>query len=208
MTDLFTVVADPSLLARFWAKVDRSGECWTWTACTNRHGYGQFGIRRRHYLAHRVSYALAHGPFDTALYICHSCDNPPCVRPDHLFVGTQLDNMRDASGKGRTYSVRKTHCVRGHALEGDNLKINSAGSRSCRTCLLDRQRERRAKAKLLNPGPGTGSHERAKTHCPQGHPYDDVNTYVTPKGSRMCKACQRIRHREWMAQQRQKASAS
>ena len=84
-------------IAAFWAKVDKSGECWEWTSCRNKQGYGQFGQER----AHRVAYSLTYGSIPTGLYVLHACDNPPCVNPVHLFLGTQLDNVADRDNKGR-----------------------------------------------------------------------------------------------------------
>jgi hypothetical protein len=126
----------PSVVERFWSKVVKSDGCWEWTACTNT-GYGIFALRRngkRQILAHRFSYELANGPISDGLYICHRCDNPLCIRPDHLFAGTQADNMRDQSEKRMHYNQRKSHCMHGHALEGDNLIQRKNGSRHCRTC--------------------------------------------------------------------------
>lgn len=91
------------LADRFWEKVDRSGDCWTWTAYRNPAGYGEINLGGRlgAVLAHRVAYELT---FDVApgdLHVLHRCDNPACVRPDHLFLGTHIDNMRDMTAKGR-----------------------------------------------------------------------------------------------------------
>ena len=85
----------------FWSRVDKSGDCWIWTGAT-RDGYGV--IRRRlapDSGAHRVAWELTIGPIGPGLNVCHHCDVPLCVRPDHLFLGTQSDNLQDASRKGR-----------------------------------------------------------------------------------------------------------
>lgn len=87
---------------RFWAKVDRNGDCWVWMGCRSRGGYGKFGVDGSRWApAHRVAHELAIGPIPDGLDVLHRCDNPPCVRPDHLLAGTRLDNMRDAQAKGR-----------------------------------------------------------------------------------------------------------
>ena len=94
--------------ARFERSIDRSGDCHVWTG-TDRHvhGYGYFclyrsGKRRTHrFLAHRLAFALAHGYWPTGRIVRHRCDNPPCVNPAHLLVGTQAQNMEDAVERGR-----------------------------------------------------------------------------------------------------------
>ena len=89
---------------RFWPKVDKSGDCWPWTGTRLPKGYGQFGRGRRGAgmaKAHRISWELHYGPIPEGLCVLHHCDNPPCVRPDHLFLGTQSDNLADMTAKGR-----------------------------------------------------------------------------------------------------------
>lgn len=127
---------------RFWSKVDKSGDCWVWIASTSSKGYGKFWFRNWHWRAHRVSWILANGEIPEGMHILHECDNPPCVNPDHLTSGTQLDNMKDKVQKGRHYETKKTHCLRGHPFSGSNLHIiSSSGKRRCREC--DRIRHRK-----------------------------------------------------------------
>lgn len=94
---------------RFWPKVDRSGDCWLWLGSRNQAGYGRIGRPGRGLpaeYAHRYSWQLANGPIPAGMEICHTCDTPPCVRPDHLFLGTHRDNARDMTAKGRNVGTR------------------------------------------------------------------------------------------------------
>lgn len=90
----------------FWDKVDKGPGCWTWTASRDLAGYGQFGFRRRVERAHRVSWILHNGEIPSGQKVLHRCDNPPCVNPAHLFLGTQADNVRDMFAKGRNRTSR------------------------------------------------------------------------------------------------------
>lgn len=88
---------------KFWARVDKSGECWVWIGSRLPRGYGRFYPKWKVGLyAHRVSWEMANGrDIPVGFDVCHTCDNPPCVRPDHLFIGTKSDNAQDSVLKGR-----------------------------------------------------------------------------------------------------------
>ena len=86
---------------RFWGKVTIGDGCWEWQACGSREGYGRFGLGGRVLLAHRVSWTFANGPIPAGMHVLHRCDNPACVRPGHLFLGTNDDNIADMDAKGR-----------------------------------------------------------------------------------------------------------
>lgn len=93
---------DPA--SRFWTKVEKSSDCWEWRASLNNKGYGTFRLSspRRSILAHRYAWELANGPIPQGMVACHHCDNPKCVRPSHMFLGTKRDNLLDMAKKGRS----------------------------------------------------------------------------------------------------------
>jgi hypothetical protein len=139
---------------RFWSKVEITNECWNWIAAKSSKGYGEFSLSCVAVKAHRASYFWANGKLPDNLLVCHRCDNPACVRPDHLFLGTNTDNMRDAGAKGRLTGQAVTHCPKGHEYTPENTYYSRGGkNRSCKACSqvydrkkCERLRERNAAA--------------------------------------------------------------
>lgn len=91
----------PSLEERLWSRVVRGDGCWEWQGNRDGNGYGRIGRGNKTPLVHRVAYELTYGPIADEADVCHRCDNPPCVRPNHLFIGTHQDNMADMVTKNR-----------------------------------------------------------------------------------------------------------
>ncbi len=105
-TDEAVILMDEEAQRRFWSYVNKvaGDECWNWILPTKREGYGLFGMKTcKQYGAHRISWILFHRkPVPIGMLICHHCDNPSCVNPAHLFLGTSRDNNRDRHMKGRS----------------------------------------------------------------------------------------------------------
>jgi hypothetical protein len=140
-------------LANFWAKVKKTRKCWIWTGFTNPTGYGSLSINGKVIRAHRISWMLANGKqLIPGECVCHSCDNPSCVNPMHLWVGDHKTNMADCLAKGRFRNGSKpwTKCKRGHQMIDGNLyfqMVNGTKIRTCKICKLARENERYRKRK-------------------------------------------------------------
>lgn len=147
---------------RFWRYVDRDPEqpftCWLWTGARDKDGYGLLGVpdgtTRRNVRATHVSWMLNwHLPVKDQ--VLHRCDEPSCVNPMHLYLGDQLENMRDRLRKGRNPRLNQTHCKRGHLLSGPNLFLRQDTThRNCKTSRKMKKVEREARlraARALRP---------------------------------------------------------
>lgn len=137
---------------RFWAgtaKVnsDDPDSCIIWLKSKTEDGYGYFCLPGKVVVrAHRASYLIANGELPSTAFICHRCDNPGCVNPAHLFLGTNRSNILDASAKGRLWNQRKTHCKNGHAFTPENTNTNLRGrKRQCMTCVRECNARRKLK---------------------------------------------------------------
>lgn len=128
-------------VTRLFAKIERRGanECWLWKGGVVPKGYGCFLLDGRQTYAHRAVYSLLVAPIPAGMLVCHTCDNPGCCNPAHLWVGSCQDNIRDMHAKGRNYNGKDkiTHCPRGHIYDVENTRYYK-GHRSCRQCDRDR----------------------------------------------------------------------
>lgn len=126
--------------------------CLEWTGSKNSKGYGKRWDGARLQYVHRLTWAESNGPIPDGMVVCHRCDNPSCYRLEHLFIGTQSDNIHDMHRKGRHPGnglAQKTHCKHGHPLSGENVYWRPSGGRLCRTCnaASTRRSYERAKAR-------------------------------------------------------------
>lgn len=132
-------------------RVDAVTKCWLWTGAVTRRGYGQMMIEGRLFVVTEVAMRVFRKlqPRQINQQNCHTCDNPRCFNPTHLFRGNQSVNMLDAVRKGRQANARKTHCPKGHPLSGSNLTaVIDRGwrSRHCRACMRERSKRYRKAA--------------------------------------------------------------
>lgn len=138
MLVMVTGLCKSKAYSRFMIKVNKTDNCWLWTACKNVNGYGVFGLEGKPHLAHRVSYEMHVGPISKGLVIDHLCRNRSCVNPEHLEPVDQRENiMRGESPAARCAKV--THCPQGHEYNKENTRLYR-GYRYCRVC--DRQRKK------------------------------------------------------------------
>ena len=109
----------------FHEKYEKTDSCWNWTGTKHQYGYGIFIVKNKSLRAHRFSYELHKGPIPTGLVVLHSCDNPLCVNPDHLSVGTRGDNNRDAVSKGRNAFGERNGHAKLSAQDVEDIRASS-----------------------------------------------------------------------------------
>lgn len=123
------IYSRPSLEERFYNKVNKTDSCWIWTAYRSNFGYGTIGIEKKTCKAHRVAWELEYGTIPKDMQVCHSCDNPSCVRPSHLFIGSQQDNIDDQMKKKRHVSFKGSDNGMSRLSEEDVRSIHDGDSK-------------------------------------------------------------------------------
>lgn len=140
MPHKYTTAHLEPLAERFWFNVDKSGDCWEWTAGHSGNGYAQFQVGERPHPAHRIAYLLLIGPIPDGLVLDHLCRNINCVNPAHLEPVTRVENIQ----RGENHWRNKTHCPQGHEYTPENTYVYR-GRRQCRTCSAVYKRQYKAR---------------------------------------------------------------
>lgn len=190
--------------------------CWHWTGYLAPTGYGLTKIQGIGVNTHRFSYLVFNGAIPDGMHIdhvCHTeaierqecpggedCFHRRCANPSHLQPVTPRDNVL-TSLSFAAENAKRTHCVNGHSLEGDALRLRSSGGRVCYQCRRDVDR-RRHRDKAAAEGRDVLPLPQDRTHCAQGHPFDEANTRVDKRGYRVCRACANERSRTHKSQRK------
>lgn len=201
---------------RLWAKTNKGepNECWEWQGTRHPKGHGQIGRGRRQdglAYTHVVAWEVTYGPVPSGTYVCHRCDNPPCVNPRHLFLGTPADNTRDMIKKQR-HSFGERHASK--LTEDDVIKIRRLLAEGMtQQAVADRFSVSRSmighvgkfnRWALTDSAPGIKAEllgrlpPSERETCPKGHSYASVGFYQNARG-RLCKACHQERMSRYLA---------
>lgn len=194
----------PKELDRLWRNVteDLAG-CWIWTGRRYPNGYGVFSLEGQSTYSHRIMHMIFVGPIPKGQHTDHLCRVRECCNPQHLEVVTPRENVLRSPIAVASINASKTHCLRGHELAGENLGVYAAkGHRYCRTCAKHSAAARHG----TDPDAPRQMKRSSTSECAHGHPLDETNSYVDPRGTLRCRACAREQYRQWYARQQAKQS--
>lgn len=185
------------------AKPTESG-CLEWIGWRTATGYGSTYFAGRTAVTHRLMYEAAKGPIPPGMKVLHSCDNPSCINPLHLTVGTDAENIRQSVERNRHHEAKKTHCERGHELAGENLYVDPDGRRHCKHCERANSRMKAGWPEdlawsvpkkqgwppkgMMRVTPKPRRKQLSDT-CTNGHALAGDNVYLTKRGYKECKRC-------------------
>lgn len=186
---------------RFWSKVRKSDGCWLWVGAINKHGYGNFSVlvgssrRRKTVLAHRFSFEITNGAVGAGRLVCHSCDNPICVNPAHLWEGSARENVLDMHRKRR--HTNQSGVVSGYGQRAINRKRWEFAR--CLVSLFAQQRD--------DASPVLGMKRRygcseTPSQCRRGHTGDHLWIERGKRGRLHCRECEREWSREYARRKR------
>jgi hypothetical protein len=182
----------------FFDRVSINAEtgCWNCEGSAMSGGYPQMAYCGKTLPASRIAAICWLGFTDwrnTKIFVCHKCDNPRCVNPKHLFLGSNSDNIKDYVSKGFHWQTKKTHCSHGHLYSTENTIIATTrgNHRICKIC--DDARKKRNRLAYAKTHP-----KLQVTSCRKGHPYSKENTYYLG-GKRYCRICGKIRQKKYRA---------
>lgn len=170
------------------------GPCWLYPlSARSRSGYRAARDIKGSIFIHRFTYGYYREPIPHGLIIHHLCENPACCNPWHLQALTQKEHVRlhPVGVKTGVRNRAKTYCPKGHEYNEENTGRDKRGGRECRTCRRLQAEARRRRNGVL--ACGKGGIQKARTHCPAGHEYNEENTLRTKNGGRNCRACHRLR---------------
>lgn len=133
---ILLAMIEKKVIERFWKKVNKTRDCWEWTGAINRDGYGQFGYNKKTYISSRFVMKIIGKEIPEGMFVCHKCDNPACVNPDHLFIATHKDNMKDCMDKGRWKKLKHP---------SNSAYVLGCRCEDCRSISREYAKERRAR---------------------------------------------------------------
>lgn len=169
---------------RLWARVDKTGDCWVWQGARTPWGYGVIYTGKGNARTHRVAFELTNGPIPPGLIVMHTCDNPPCCRPDHLKLGTHRDNTLDMVAKAR-HPLQLSEEVKDRMVA---LALSGLPNQAIAAALdVNRESVRAWLNRLL---PESTNRRTLKKHCRKGHEYT-AESSRQEDGARRCRICKR-----------------